>query len=452
MEKKSVMVDLTKGNPLRLIVGFALPMFLGTLFQQFYSMVDTIIVGKMLGLNALAGVGSTAAISFMINGFVIGLCSGFAIPVAQKFGAKQETKLRKYVGNLLWLTILFSVVMTVLIGMTTKGILVLMNTPEETFSYAYIYIWIIFLGIPTTFLYNMTSSIIRSLGDSKTPLYFLIFAALLNIVLDYVSIRYMGFSVDGPAYATVISQLLSGLLCLLYMRKKFPILHFQKGDLRFEKHYYKRLLLMGVPMGLQYSITAIGSVVLQTAVNGLGAAPMAAITAGQRISGFCCCVFDALGATMATYAGQNAGAKEYKRIDEGVWAATKIGSAYAVLIFILLFLFGGEVPKIFIDGKETAVLAMTKQFLVANSLFYIPLTFVNVWRFCIQGMGFSGFAMFAGVSEMIARSLVAFLLIPVFGYIAACYASPLAWLFADAFLVPAFYHCIKKLKSGMGMN
>ena len=203
---------------------------------------------------------------------------------------------------------------------------------------------------------------------------------------------------------------------------------------------------------MQYSITAIGSVVLQTAVNGLGAAPMAAITAGQRISGFCCCVFDALGATMATYAGQNAGAKEYKRIDEGVWAATKIGSAYAILIFVLLFLFGGEVPKIFIDGKETAVLAMTKQFLVANSLFYIPLTFVNVWRFCIQGMGFSGFAMFAGVSEMIARSLVAFLLIPVFGYIAACYASPLAWLFADAFLVPAFYHCIKKLKSGMGMN
>ena len=182
MGKKTVMVDLTKGKPMSLIIGFALPMFLGTLFQQFYSMVDTIIVGKLLGLNALAGVGSTGAISFMINGFVIGLCSGFAIPVAQKFGAKQESKLRKYVGNLLWLSIIFSVVMTALIALATDGILRFMNTPEETFSYAFGYIFIIFLGIPTTFLYNMTSSTIRALGDSKTPLYFLIFAAVLNII------------------------------------------------------------------------------------------------------------------------------------------------------------------------------------------------------------------------------------------------------------------------------
>ena len=217
MGKKTVMVDLTKGNPMSLIIGFALPMFLGTLFQQFYSMVDTIIVGKLLGLNALAGVGSTGAISFMINGFVIGLCSGFAIPVAQKFGAKQESKLRKYVGNLLWLSIIFSIVMTALIALATDGILRFMNTPEETFSYAFDYIFIIFLVIPTTFLYNMTSSTIRALGDSKTPLYFLIFAAVLNIILDYLSIRYWGFGVDGPAYATVISQLLSGLLCLFYM-------------------------------------------------------------------------------------------------------------------------------------------------------------------------------------------------------------------------------------------
>ena len=173
---------------------------------------------------------------------------------------------------------------------------------------------------------------------------------------------------------------------------------------------------------------------------------MAAITAGQRISGFCCCVFDALGATMATYAGQNSGAREYKRIDRGLWDATKIGSIYAVLICIVLILFGGEIPKIFIDGKEREVLAMTKQFLIANSLFYIPLVFVNNWRFTIQGMGFSGFAMLAGVSEMIARSLVAFIFIPIFGYIAACYASPLAWLFADLFLVPAFYYCLKKLR------
>lgn len=443
---KTVMLDLSKGDPMKLILRFALPMLLGTLFQQFYSMVDTIIVGKLLGLNALAGVGSTGAISFMINGFVIGCCAGFAIPVAQKFGAKQEDKLRKYVGNILWLNLIIAGIMTVIIGFLTNAILRGMNTPEETFSYAYDYIFIIFLGIPTTFLYNMTSSIIRSLGDSKTPVLFLIFAAVLNIILDFVSIYFLGFGVDGPAYATVISQLLSGLLCLVFMQKKFPILHLKKGDLRWERHYYKRLLFMGIPMGLQYSITAIGSVVLQTAVNGLGASPMAAIAAGQRISGFCCCVFDALGATMATYAGQNAGAGEYHRIKKGVWEATKLGAFYAILICVILIFAGGEIPKIFIDAKETEVLTMTRQFLIYNSLFYIPLTIVNVWRFSIQGMGFSGFAMLAGVSEMIARSLVAFVFIPIFGYVAACFASPLAWLFADSFLIPAFYQCLKKLK------
>ena len=233
---KTVMLDLSKGDPMKLILRFALPMLLGTLFQQFYSMVDTIIVGKLLGLNALAGVGSTGAISFMINGFVIGCCAGFAIPVAQKFGAKQEDKLRKYVGNILWLNLIIAGIMTVIIGFLTNAILRGMNTPEETFSYAYDYIFIIFLGIPTTFLYNMTSSIIRSLGDSKTPVLFLIFAAVLNIILDFVSIYFLGFGVDGPAYATVISQLLSGLLCLVFMQKKFPILHLKKGDLRWERH------------------------------------------------------------------------------------------------------------------------------------------------------------------------------------------------------------------------
>ena len=215
---KTVMLDLSKGDPMKLILRFALPMLLGTLFQQFYCMVDTIIVGKLLGLNALAGVGSTGAISFMINGFVIGCCAGFAIPVAQEFGAKQEDKLRKYVGNILWLNLIIAGIMTVIIGFLTNAILRGMNTPEETFSYAYDYIFIIFLGIPTTFLYNMTSSIIRSLGDSKTPVLFLIFAAVLNIILDFVSIYFLGFGVDGPAYATVISQLLSGLLCLVFMQ------------------------------------------------------------------------------------------------------------------------------------------------------------------------------------------------------------------------------------------
>ena len=443
---KSGILNLTEGKPLALILRFAFPMLLGTLFQQFYGMMDTIIVGKLIGLDALAGVGSTGAINFMVNGFVIGLCSGFAIPVAQKFGAKQYEKLRKYVGNIVCLTVIFSVVMTMLISVLTEAILRWMRTPEETFSYAFLYIFIVFLGIPTTFLYNITSSLVRSLGDSKTPVYFLILAAILNIVLDYISIRYLGFGVDGPAYATVISQAVSGILCLVYMIKHFPIIHLKREDLKPERHYYKRLLLMGVPMGLQYSITAIGSVILQTAVNGLGSQAMAAITAGQRISNFCCCVFDSLGVTMATFAGQNVGARKLKRIHQGVWEATKLGSIYAVLICIILFFFGNDIPKIFINGKELEVIRMAKDFLLANAFFYIPLAVLNIWRFAIQGMGFSGFAMLAGVSEMIARILVAYIFIPIFGYMAACYASPLAWTLADAFLIPAFYKCLKRLE------
>ena len=204
-EKKQVTRDMTSGNPRELILGFALPVLLGTLFQQFYSMVDTIIVGRMLGRDALAGVGSTGAINFMINGFVIGVCSGFAIPVAQRFGAQDYHGLRRYNGNIIWLSLIFSTVMTLWIALLTRPILGWMNTPEDIFLYAYRYIFIIFLGIPTTFLYNITASVIRSLGDSKTPVYFLIFAALLNIVLDYVSIAFLGFGVDGPAYATVLS-------------------------------------------------------------------------------------------------------------------------------------------------------------------------------------------------------------------------------------------------------
>ena len=446
MAAKSSMKDMTNGNPTKLILGFAIPMLLGTLFQQFYSMVDTIIVGRFLGVDALAGVGSTGAINFMVNGFVIGVTAGFAIPVAQRFGAQDFTGLRKYVAQIIYLTVAISVLMTVVIGALTKSILIGTNTPASIFDYAFDYIFIIFLGTPAIFLYNITASIIRSLGDAKTPVYFLIFAALLNILLDYISIGLMGLGVEGPAYATVISQGLSGVLCLVYMVYKFPVLHFETGELKPDGEKVLTLLGMGVPMGLQYSITAIGSVILQTAVNGLGAIALAAITAGQRISNFVCCVFDSLGATMATYAGQNVGALRFDRIREGVRSATIQGAIYSVLICVILIFFGGEIPKLFVDAGETEVITNAHLFLVCNAAFYIPLTIVNVWRFTIQGMGFSGLAILAGVCEMVARGLVGFVFVPWLGYIASCFASPLAWIFADAFLIPCFYHCLKKLK------
>jgi putative MATE family efflux protein len=446
MATKDSTRSMTEGNIYQLILEFAIPLLLGTLFQQLYSMVDTVIVGRFLGVEALAGVGSTGAINFMINGFVIGSCSGFAIPVAQRFGASDHTGLRKYLANIVYLTTAVAVVMTIVIGALTKMILHVMNTPESIFSYAYTYILIIFLGIPVTFLYNMTSSVIRSLGDAKTPVYFLILASVMNIFLDLFTIVVLHMNVDGPAISTVISQGVSGFLCLIYMIRRFPVLHIQGEEWKFDGRRIVSLMTMGFPMGLQYSITAIGSVILQTAVNGLGPVAVASVTAGEKTILFCSCVFDALGATMATFAGQNEGALKFSRIKEGVLDATKIGAIYSVAIFIVLVFFGGQIPKIFVGSAETEVIRNAHRYLVCNSGFYILLTIVNVWRFSIQGMGFSGFAVLAGVCEMAARGLVGFLLVPIFGFPAVCFASPLAWVFADCFLIPGFFHCLHSLE------
>lgn len=443
------MKDLTTGSPMRLILGFAVPMLLGLLFQQFYNMVDTIVVGKFLGVSALASVGSTGSINFMINGFCIGVCSGFAIPIAQRFGAGDYHGLRKFTANAGWLSAAFAVVMTAVVGVLCMDILRWMQTPEDIIQGAYDYIFIIFLGIPVTYLYNMLSGIIRSLGDSRTPVYFLLLSSVMNIFLDVFTILVMGMGVDGPAYATVVSQGISGLLCLVYMIKHYPVLKMTEEEKKPDLNMMKILCSMGIPMGLQYSITAIGSVVLQAAVNSLGSMAVAAVSAGNKVSMFFCCPFDALGGTMATFAGQNVGAGKLDRVREGVKMASIIGIVYSVIAFAVLALGGKYIALLFLDAGETEIIDQVSIFLIGNSMFYIPLVFVNVVRFAIQGMGFSTFAILAGVCEMAARTFVGFFLVPIFGYLPICIASPLAWICADLFLIPAFYHCLKKLKKLM---
>ena len=447
---KQTVRDMTEGSPLRLILGFFVPMLCGMLFQQLYSMVDTIIVGKCLGVEALAAVGSTGSLSFMIIGFCTGACSGFAIPVAQKFGAGDYVGMRKFVANAGWLSAVFAAVMTTIVGFLCMDILQWMNTPEDIIQGAYDYIFIIFLGIPVTYLYNILAGIIRSLGDSKTPVYFLLLSSLMNIALDFFTILVLGMGVSGPALATVISQGISAVLCLIYMIRHYPILHMKQDEWKPDRRMLRTLCGMGIPMGLQYSITAIGSVVLQTAVNSLGSMAVAAVSTGSKVSMFFCCPFDALGGTMATYAGQNVGAKKLDRIRDGLKAASMIGIAYSLIAFVILFFGGKYIALLFMDADQTEIIGRVAMFLIGNSMFYIPLTLVNVVRFTIQGMGFSTFAILAGVCEMAARSLVGFCLVPVFGFLPACFASPLAWIFADAFLLPAFFHCMKKLRKLFG--
>ena len=447
--RKSEMRDMTKGNVFNIILGFAIPLLLGMLFQQFYSMVDTIIVGKYLGVSALASVGSTGSINFMIIGFCMGVCNGFAIPVAQKFGAGNFKKLRKYVFNSGFLAIVFSVVMTLIVCVFCRQILIAMRTPEDIIQGAYSYIYVIFLGIPATYLYNLLSGIIRSLGDSKTPLFFLIISSIINIILDLFLIIYMHMGVAGAAWATVIAQAVSGILCLIYMRKKYSVLKFESDELKVDGYCIRRLCYMGIPMGLQYSITAIGSVILQAAVNGLGSIIVAAVTAAGKISMFLCCPFDALGSTMATYTGQNIGAGKLERISEGIKKSMIIGSVYSIVALMISVFFGKSLALLFVNENEIEILAKVSENLIIIAAFYIPLCIVNVVRFTIQGMGYSTFAILAGVCEMIARALCGFILVPIFGYVAVCLASPVAWIFADAFLIPAYKYVINKSKCEM---
>lgn len=381
----------------------------------------------------------------MVLGFCMGICAGFSIPVAQKFGQRDYDGLRKIVGNMIWLGSAIAIIMTVVTAVLCRDILIWMDNPVETFNYAYDYIFIVFLGIPASMLYNLLSGVIRSLGDSRTPLLFLIFSSLLNVVLDIVLIVAANMEVAGAAVATVLSQLISGVLCLVFMIKRFPIVHLQREDLKLRKTESVWLLSMGLPMGLQYSITAIGSILLQTAVNGLGSAAMAAMTAGNKVSMFLVCPFDAIGSAAATYVGQNVGAGKLERVHAGTKACTLLGAVYAVAIFVVVYFWGGSISMLFLDSKESQIIDMSHQFLICVCGFYICLLFVNLLRFSIQGMGFSSLAVIAGVFEMVARGALALLLVPKYGFDAVCFASPAAWVMADIFLVPAYFYCMHRL-------
>jgi len=444
--RKSLTRDLTVGSPFRLVIGFAVPLLFGVLFQQFYSFVDTAVVGRYLGAEKLAAVGATGSVNFLVIGLCLGLCSGFAIPIAQAFGAHDDKSLRQAVWHAVVLSAVMSLAFALLAGFTCEAMLRLMNTPEEILPAAADYIRVIFFAIPTCVLYNMAGGILRALGDSRTPVVFLVLASLVNIVLDIFFIVTLHMDVEGAAWATAISQLVSGLGCVIVMIRRFPILHLAREDRRLSLRVSLRMLGIGLPMGLQYSITAIGAVVVQWAVNGLGVTAVAAVSAANKISAFFTCVFDALGSTMATFAGQNMGARRLDRVRQGLNASAVIGSAYCIVAFVIMLLVGGPLLTLFVDPvKDAGVAELGVTYLRINAAFYIPLLFVNIVRLSIQGMGFTRVAMLAGLFEMIARTAVALLLVPVMGFTGACLANPAAWILADAFLIPCFYHLLRGL-------
>ena len=449
--------DLTSGHPLKIIFNFAVPVFFGYLFQQFYNLVDTIIVGQFLGVDALAAVGSTGSLNFLIIGFCMGVCSGFAIPVAQRFGGNDYGTMRQFVFNSWILIAFFAVVLTAVTVSLCRPMLLALKTPENVLDMAYSYFVIILAGIPVVLFYNILSGIIRSVGDSKTPLYFLILSAFLNIALDLFFIAVLRLGIPGAAYATVISQGFSGVLCFFYMRAKFEILRLKKEDKICSWRRMKTLLGIGVPMGLQYSITAIGSVILQWSVNMLGSVYVAAMVTAQKISIFFSTPFDALGTTMATYAGQNVGAKKIERLNSGLFWGCAVGFFYSFLALIILYFFNDNLSALFISKNEPpeVIAEVTKNVfyaLMANGCTYCLLVLVNAVRFMIQGMGFSTLAIFAGLAELVGRAFIGIVLVPILGFKGACLASPLAWVLADSFLIPAYFACRKKLVRMFGTD
>ncbi len=441
--------DLTSGNPMRLLLGFTLPTLFGLLFQQFYNMVDAMIVGKLLGAQALGAVGSTGSINFFVIGFCLGVCSGFAIPVAQKMGAKDYPQMRRFVANAAYLSALIALALTVATGVFCRDILTAMDTPTDLFEDANAYIFIIFMGIPVIFLYNLLASVIRSLGDSRTPVYFLALSAGLNIVLDLMFILLFDTGVAGAAIATVISQAVSGAACLVYMVKKFPILRITREERRPDWDACKGLCAMGLPMGLQYSITAIGSIVMQTSVNALGSVYVSAVATGGKVYQLLACPFDAMGAAMATYCGQNVGADRLERLRPGVRSCALLGLGYSAAALVGMIFLAPQFAMLFLNSNEPGLellLGLTCQYIITQTVFFFPLALVNILRFSIQGMGFGTFAILAGVLEMAARTVVGRFFVPGIGYTAACFASPAAWICADLFLIPACLGCIAHLR------
>lgn len=440
--------DLTSGHPMKVIVLFTVPLVLGTLFQQLYSLADTIIVGRFVGVSALAAVGSTGSVNYLILGFVIGLCNGFAIPIAQLFGARDFSALRRHVVNAAWLSIVLAVVLTVVTVAFTRPIMELMQTPFDIIDDASLYIGCIFAGIPLIFLYNMVAGIMRALGDSKTPLYFLILTSALNIALDLLLVIVIPMGVLGAALATNISQGISGAFSLLYLVRRFPVLHVQKGEAALNGTACFRLLSVGVPMGLQCSITAVGSVIMQGAVNILGSTAVAAVTAAGKTQGLLTIPLESVGTAMATYTGQNLGAGRMDRVRQGVRSALGITTAYALASLAILHYTDVFIMGLFLDtAAEVEIVEMGCEYLLWNSLFFVELGALIAWRYSIQGLGFSTLAMMAGVAEMAARTGVAVLLVPPLGFFGAELSNPAAWVAACLFLYPAYLWTCRKLEA-----
>ena len=431
--------DLTVGKPFKSILFFTLPIFIGNVFQQLYSMIDAVIVGQTISDEALAGVGATGAISFLIIGFVQGLTAGFAVKTSQLYGAQDEEGIRRSIASSIALSAVLTVALTFVSVFTTMPLLRLMQTPEDIIGFSYDYIVTIYWGLAASVFYNLASSVLRALGDSKTPLVFLIVAALLNIGFDFLFILGFGTGVEGAGWATVLSQALSAIGCFVYMFVRFPVCRVKAKHFLNKPLFYLQHLAIGVPMALQYSITAIGMMVQQTALNKLGTQVVTAYTAASKVDNLAQQSMSALGTAVATYCGQNYGAGKFHRIRKGVTESMIMGAACAVASLVFVVACVKPLTMLFVKDASEEIISLSKEFLLWQGVFYVALAAIFVYRNALQGIGRSALTMLAGATELLMRSLAAIFLAKWFGFTGICFSSPSAWVGADVFLLIAYF-------------
>lgn len=422
--------ELTTGKPLKLILLFMLPIFLGNMFQQIYTLADTLIVGRTIGLSALAAVGATGPMVFLIISFIFASTQGFAIITAQKFGARDYPMVKKSVCCSFILSGLLTVIMTAISAPFTRQMLVFLRTPEDILTLSENYLFIMFIGIFATVFYNVTSNTIRALGDSKTPLYFLIFASVLNIFLDLLFILKFHWNIEGAAWATVVSQGISTVFCLIYMFLKFPVLRLKKEDWKVSKEFLYEHIKVGIPMGFQMSVLTIGMIAVQYVLNSLGSVAVAAFTTAVRVDQLVSQSLLALGAAVATYTAQNYGAGKLSRIRKGAHASILIAFVISAFCMVILFFFGKSIVALFMNVPNEEVLTLAQQYLNFIMVFFFFLGLLFIYRNILQGMGNAVVPLISGVAELIMRAFAAFVLGHYFGYTGVCIATPSAWIAA----------------------
>lgn len=419
--------ELTSGSPIKLITFFMLPIFLGNIFQQLYNLVDALIVGRIIGINALAAVGATSPIIFMIISFIFASTQGFTVITAQKFGAREYDLVKKSLAALIVLSAALTIIVTLISAPFSYQMLAFLRTPTDIIDMADTYLFIMLAGIFATVFYNLSSNVIRALGDSKTPLYFLIFASILNVFLDIYFIVNLKMGIAGAGWATVLSQAVSTILCLAFMFWKFPILRLKKEDWNVSKDFYMEHLRVGIPMGFQMSVLSIGIIALQFVLNGFGSVAVAAFTTAMRVDQLFTQVYLALGATMAVFAAQNFGAKKLSRIKEGAKASILIAFITSIFSILVLTFFSGDLVALFMSEVDPEVVRLAEIYLHILMIFFFFLGVLLIFRNILQGMGSVMAPLASGIAELIARTACAFIFGHYFGYVGICTATPAAW-------------------------